>query len=161
MPDLMMRVRMPACRMMLLASAVVLQADHVAAEELTLDGLSATRLRPLFSTTRRPLPPPPPPEERSAQAVAAPPPPPPDVVLSAVVIGPDMRVAFLKRGKDAKALRITADSKVDGWAVTAIEARQVVLQDQTQTLTLELAKRPGAAVPTATGSVKPAAAPVR
>jgi len=91
----------------------------------SLEGLAATRDRPLFSPTRRPPPPPP-------QIVAAPPPPPPPPEPPSVLL-----VGVVMDGEEAKALvRFTTVNKViharigddiEGWKVAQIEGRKLVL----------------------------------
>jgi len=118
----------------------------------SLEMLAATRERPLFSSTRRP----PPLQERPRPS--AQPPQPPDVVLSAIVIGTGVEMAFLKRGKD-KTFPIRTGADVDGWSVTEIASRSVVLERNSQSITLEFPKRGGAA--TVAAGTAPAARPPR
>jgi general secretion pathway protein N len=96
-------------------------ANPLAAQPL--DGLSATRERPLFSPTRRPPPPPPPPVVRAPEP--PPPPPPPNVTL----------VGILMDGEEARALVRTPSTimharigdEIEGWKVVQIEGRKLVL----------------------------------
>jgi len=96
-------------------------ANPVAA--LPLDQLSTILDRPLFSPSRRPPPPPPPPV---AQA-PAPPPPPPDLVLFGVVMDGEGARAVVRAGADKKILRAQIGDDIDGWKVSQIEGRKVVL----------------------------------
>jgi general secretion pathway protein N len=89
----------------------------------TLDRLSATRDRPLFSPTRRP--PPPPPVARVEPAPPAPPPPPPNVVLIGVVMDSEETRAVV-RATD-KILRLQIGDDVGGWKVAQIDSRKLVL----------------------------------
>ncbi|MCK9917162.1 hypothetical protein MXD81_49295 [Microbacteriaceae bacterium K1510] len=148
--------RKSARSLFVLAAALLVPGDALLAAELTLDALNATRTRPLFSATRRP---PPPPKERTRPAAEVTPPQPPDVALSAIVIGTDMRIAFLKRGKDKKTFPVRPHDDVEGWTVTAIEPRQVTLGRDSQQVTLEFPKRGLAATPVATAAAKTASAP--
>lgn len=142
--------------LLVLAAALLVPGDALLAAELTLDALNATRTRPLFSATRRP---PPPPKERTRPTAEVAPPQPPDVALSAIIIGTDMRIAFLKRGKDKKTFPVRPQGDVDGWTVTAIEPRQVTLGRESQQVTLEFPKRGLATAPIATAAAKAASAP--
>lgn len=90
-----------------------------------LDGLSATRERPLFSPTRRPQPPP-------APVVAAPEPlpppaPPPDVALFGIVMDGEEARAVVRAGPAAKIMRVGIGDDIGGWKVAQIEGRQLVL----------------------------------
>jgi hypothetical protein len=98
-------------------------SNPVAAQ--SLDQLSATLDRPLFSPTRRPPAPPPP----VAQVVAPPPPPPPppNLVLFGVVIDGEGARAVVRAGADKKLLRAQIGDEIDGWKVSQIEGRKVVL----------------------------------
>ena len=107
-------------------------ANPVAAQ--SLDQLSSTLDRPLFSPSRRPPAPPPPPV---AQAVA-PPAPPPNLVLFGVVMDGEGARAILRTGADKKVQRAQIGDEIDGWKVSQIEARKVVLSldDRFATFTL-------------------------
>lgn len=103
----------------------------------TLDMLSATRQRPLFSPTRRA-----PPEEKPRQTTETlRQRPPPDVALNAIIIGSGVQVAWLKRAKETKAFPVKTGADVDGWSVATIAPRHVVLSNNTQSITLEFPKR--------------------
>jgi hypothetical protein len=90
-----------------------------------LEGLSATRERPLFSPTRRPVPPPPP--VVAALLPPPPPPPPPDVALFGIVMDGDEVHAVVRAGPAAKMMRVRIGDDVGGWKVAQIEGRQLVL----------------------------------
>ena len=96
-------------------------ANPVAAQPL--DQLSTILDRPLFSPSRRPPAPPPPPV---AQA-PAPPAPPPDLVLFGVVMDGEGARAVVRAGADKKILRAQIGDEIDGWKVSQIEGRKVVL----------------------------------
>ena len=105
----------------------------------------ATRSRPLFSPTRRPPPPPPP-----APVLVAPPavvmaPPPviaPDLAVSGVIVGTDTRIAIVKRPSDAVFTRLKPGSMIDGWTVSAIEPRAVVLRRDDRSVTIGMPDPP-------------------
>ena len=101
----------------------------------SLDRLTATRDRPLFSPSRRPVPPPPPPVE-PAPVVAAPPPP-PSVTLFGIVIDGEGARAIIRSGT-AKVERVQIGDEIGGWKVSQIEGRKLVLSldDRFATVTL-------------------------
>ncbi|WP_371425237.1 hypothetical protein [Tardiphaga sp.] len=120
-----------------------------AAEMPTLDRLTATRQRPLFSSTRRP-----PPEERPRQTADALRPQQPNVTLNAIILGSGIQMALLKRGRDTKAFPVTMGTEVDGWLVTKIAPNHVVLANDAQSVTLEFLKRANAPVPLPAGPTR-------
>jgi hypothetical protein len=91
----------------------------------SLDRLSATRDRPLFSPTRRPVPPPPPPVARVPEA--APPPPPPNVTVVGIVLDGEGARAIVRAGMGTKFERVQIGDDVGGWKVAQIEGRRLVL----------------------------------
>jgi general secretion pathway protein N len=97
-------------------------ANPVAAQ--ALDKLSTTLDRPLFSPSRRPPTPPPPPV---AQAPPPLPPPPPNLVLFGVVMDGEGARAVVRAGADRKLLRAQIGDDIDGWKVSQIDGRKVVL----------------------------------
>jgi hypothetical protein len=98
-------------------------SNPVAAQ--SLDQLSSTLDRPLFSPSRHPPAPPPPPV---VQAVAPPaPPPPPNLVLFGVVMDGDGARAIIRTGVDNKVQRAQVGDEIDGWKVSQIEGRKLVL----------------------------------
>ena len=99
-------------------------ANPVAAQ--SLDQLSSTLERPLFSPSRRPPAPPPPPVVQ-APPPPTPPPPPPDLVLFGVVMDGEGARAVVRAGADKKILRAQIGDDIDGWKVSQIEGRKVVL----------------------------------
>jgi hypothetical protein len=98
-------------------------ANPVAAQ--SLDQLSSTLERPLFSPSRRP--PPPPPPVAQAPPPPAPPPPPPNLVLFGVVMDGEGARAVVRSGADKKLVRAQIGDEIDGWKVSQIEGRKVVL----------------------------------
>jgi len=99
----------------------------------TLDRLSATRERPLFSPSRRPPAPPPAPI-----MAAAPPPAPPKLILFGIVMDADDARAVVGVGTGDKTRRVRIGDDIGGWKVTQIEERQLVLSldDRSATYTL-------------------------
>jgi hypothetical protein len=94
----------------------------------SIDSLSATRERPLFSPTRRPPARPaaaPPPLVRRADP--APPPSLPGVVLLGVVIGADTARAVVRSEAADKTLRVGIGDDIGGWRVSQIERHELVL----------------------------------
>jgi hypothetical protein len=104
-------------------SAAVL-ANPVAAQSLAQ--LSSTLDRPLFSPSRRPPAPPPPPVAQAA-APPAPPLPPPNLVLFGVVMDGEGARAVVRSGVDKKLVRAQIGDEIDGWKVSQIDGRKVVL----------------------------------
>jgi general secretion pathway protein N len=99
-------------------------SNPVAAQ--SLDELSATLDRPLFSPGRRPPAPPPPPAVQAA-APPAPPPSPPNLILFGVVMDGEGARALVRTSADKKILRAQIGDDIDGWKVSQIEGRKVVL----------------------------------
>jgi hypothetical protein len=91
----------------------------------SLDRLSATRDRPLFSPTRRPVPPPPPPVVHAPEVV--PPPPPPNVTVVGIVLDGDGARAIVRSGMGKKSERVQIGDDIGGWKVSQIEGRRLVL----------------------------------
>ena len=99
-------------------------SNPVAAQ--SLDQLSTILDRPLFSPTRRPPAPPPPPVVQAAEP-PAPPPSPPNLVLFGVVMDGEGARAVVRAGADKKLVRAQIGDEFDGWKVSQIEGRKVVL----------------------------------
>lgn len=116
--------------MQLVAAAAIQAQDQPAAAlsnpvaAQSLDRLSTTLERPLFSPSRRPPAPPPPPVAQ-APAPPAPPSPPPNLILFGVVMDGENARAVLRAG--AKVVRAQIGDEIDGWKVSQIEGRKVVL----------------------------------
>ena len=101
-------------------------SNPVAAQ--SLDQLSTILDRPLFSPSRRPpAPPPAPPPIVQAVEPPAPPPPPPNLVLFGVVMDGEGARAVVRAGADKKLVRAQIGDEIDGWKVSQIEGRKVVL----------------------------------
>ena len=112
--------------------------------EQSLDRLSVTRDRPLFSPSRRPPAPPPPPVERVAEP--APPPPPPDVTLFGVVVDGEGARAIIRSGA-AKMARVQIGDDIGGWKVSQIDGRRLVLSLDGRLATFTLFSREGGSRP--------------
>jgi hypothetical protein len=97
-------------------------ANPVAAQPL--DQLSTILDRPLFSPSRRPPAPPPP---SVVRAPTSPVPPPPNLVLFGVVMDGEGARAIVRAGADKKLVRAQIGDEIDGWKVSQIEGRKVVL----------------------------------
>jgi general secretion pathway protein N len=127
----------------------------------TLDGLWATRERPLFDADRRPPAQPPP---LVARPAPPPPPsvapasrPPPALILTGIVIAGDKAYAIVSESVGARPKAVQTGQDVGGWRVDQIAPRQVVLTAGTDRVVLELKPRnqPG---PAGSQPVRPAAA---
>jgi len=105
---------------------VAAPSNPVAAQ--SLEQLSTILDRPLFSPSRRPpAPPPAPPPIVQAAEPPAPPPPPPNLVLFGVVMDGEGARAVVRAGADKKLVRAQIGDEIDGWKVSQIEGRKVVL----------------------------------
>jgi hypothetical protein len=93
-------------------------------EAQPLDRLSATRERPLFSPTRRPIPPPPPPSPEAAPVAVVP--QPPNVQLFGIVVDDEGARAIVRSGAE-KVDRVQIGDDIGGWKVSQIEGRRLVL----------------------------------
>lgn len=114
----------------------------------SLEQMSATHNRPLFSSTRRP---PPVAAAPPAQEPEAPPPPqPPAVTLFGTVSDAQGRQAIVLAPTD-NIVRVRIGDEIEGWKVAAIEARQVVLSlaDRSATFAMFKARGPDQSTKTA------------
>jgi general secretion pathway protein N len=94
----------------------------------SLEKLSAIVDRPLFSPSRRPpAPPPEPAPVVQAAEPPPPPPPPPNLVLFGVVMDGESARAVVRSGADKKMIRAQIGDEIDGWKVSQIEGRKLVL----------------------------------
>jgi general secretion pathway protein N len=118
------------------------QANPLA--RLSLDKLVATRERPLFAPTRRP-PPAEPVAVGSVDPPPPPPPPPPSLALFGIVKDGEGASALVRAQASDKVQRVRVGDKVDGWEVSRIEERQVVLElaDRSTSFTLFSRGAPG------------------
>ena len=110
-------------------------ANPLAAQ--SMEGLSATVDRPLFSPSRR-APAPPPAPIAQAPEPPAPPPPLPNVVLVGIVMDGESARAVIRTGAEKKIMRARIGDDVGGWKVSQIEGRKLVLSldDRLATFTL-------------------------
>jgi len=90
----------------------------------SLDRLSATRERPLFSPSRRAPAPPPPPPPRPPP----PPPEPPNVTLVGIVMDAGEARAIVQPGPTNEVRRVRIGDEIGGWKVAQIESRRLVLK---------------------------------
>lgn len=128
----------------LLATASTLFTAGVparAADVPTFETLSATRQRPLFAPNRKA-----PPDENTRTPTKAQQPP-PDVSLTAIIHGPGVQMALLKRAKDPKPVTVTMGADVDGWSVSTIAPRHVILSTTGRSITLEFPRRGNPPIP--------------
>jgi general secretion pathway protein N len=106
----------------------------------SLERLSATVDRPLFSPSRRPPAPPPPPVARAPEPPALPPPP-PDLVLSGIVMDGEGARAVVRVGAEKKNKRAQIGDDIGGWMVSQIEGRRLVLSRDGRFATFTLFSR--------------------
>ena len=66
----------------------------------------------------------------------------PDLAVSGVIVGTDTRIAIVKRPSDAAFTRLTPGSKIDGWTVSEIEPRAVVLRRDDRSVTIGMPDPP-------------------
>ena len=66
----------------------------------------------------------------------------PDLAVSGVIVGTDPRIALVKRPSDAAFMRLTPGSKIDGWTVSEIEPRAVVLRRDDRSVTIGMPDPP-------------------
>jgi len=102
----------------------------------SLGHLSATLERPLFAPTRRPPPPPVlavvrPPDPK-------PPSPPPSVALFGIITDAEQASAVLRVGPADKIMRVHIGDEVEGWKVTQIDWRKLVLSQNNRSATFTL-----------------------
>jgi hypothetical protein len=90
----------------------------------SLDRLSATRERPLFSPSRRAPAPPAPPPPRPPP----PPPEPPNVTLVGIVMNAEEARAIVQSGPKNEVRRVRVGDDIGGWKVAQIENRRLVLK---------------------------------
>jgi general secretion pathway protein N len=118
--------------------AAIAAIDNPLAAE-SLDQLSTTRQRPLFSPTRRPVPPPPPPVSIPRIVSVSPPPsPPPSVMLFGIVSDASGYLAILRPSTTEKITRVKLGDEISGWRVTEIEPRRLVLSHDSRSTAFTL-----------------------
>jgi hypothetical protein len=131
----------------LLASASAQAAPRNPLDALRLEDLTASRERPLFAPSRRPPPAarvePSPAVELTPDVVKAAPPPPFDLV--GAVVGENARYALLRQRTTNKVARLRPGDVAEGWRVTAIGIRSVVLERDGRSDSLALNSTPSIA----------------
>jgi hypothetical protein len=105
------------------------------AEMPTLDRLSATRQRPLFVQSRKA------PMDDAVRTPVKVQQPSPDLALNAIIFGPGVQIALLKRPGDAKPVIVRTGSDIDGWSVSTIAPRYVILTAPGRSITLDFPRR--------------------
>jgi hypothetical protein len=104
-------------------SSGVMLSNPLAAQ--SLERLSATVDRPLFSPSRRP------PASTASPVAMVPeplaPPAPPDLVLSGIVMDGERALAVVRIGAEKKILHAQLGDNIGGWTVSQIEGRRLVL----------------------------------
>jgi hypothetical protein len=108
---------------------------------IALDAVSATRERPLFSPSRRPL----------SAAVAVVPPPPskpevperPQLSLVGTVIGATESIGVFVEQATNEVVRLRAGEGRDGWVLQVIDGRKVTFERDRRHVTLSLPSRNG------------------
>ena len=90
---------------------------------LSLDQFSATRARPLFSSTRRS----PGPSVVFASPVAEPPTPPPNLELYGTIIDGDEALAIVVSPSNKQKTRVRLGEEISGWKIDKIEERKLTL----------------------------------
>jgi hypothetical protein len=105
----------------------------------SLERLSATVDRPLFSPSRRP----PPGPVAQAPEPPAPPAPPPNLVLSGIVMDGKNARAVVQLGAEKRTLHAQIGDNIDGWTVSRIEGRKLVLSLDGRFATFTLFNREG------------------
>jgi hypothetical protein len=116
-------------------SSTVTLSNPLAAQ--SLEQLSATLDRPLFSPSRRRTPAP---VTTSAQ-LPVPAAPPPDLILSGIVMDGSGARAVIQVGAEKRTLRAIVGDNIDGWTVTRIEGRKLVLSLDGRFVTFTLFNR--------------------
>jgi hypothetical protein len=99
-----------------------------------LDEFTATRDRPLFTRGRRP------PAVRAAPVAAAPPapPPPPKLALFGILVEDGEASAVIRGAPSEKAIHVRVGDDVDGWKVSKIAERQIVLSQDDRSITFTM-----------------------
>lgn len=117
----------------------------------SLDELTATRDRPLFTRGRRP-----PAVAHAAPAVAAPPPaPPPQLALFGIVVEAGEASAVVRGAPSEKVMHVRVGDQVDGWEVSQIAERQIVLSQDDRSVTFTMFDANHAATPTDVNHMAP------
>ena len=124
----------------------------------SLDRLSATRERPLFSPSRRAPAPPAPPPPRPPP----PPPEPPNVTLVGIVMDAGEARAIVQSGPKNEVRRVRTGDDIGGWKVAQIETRRLVLKLDSRLATFSMFsghRNPAPRAPRAATQAAPRTAP--
>jgi len=121
----------------------------------SLDRLSATRERPLFSPSRRAPAPPPPPIVRPPP----PPPEPPNVTLVGIVMDAEEARAIVQSGSKNEVRRVRVGDDIGGWKVAQIENRRLVLKLDSRQATFSMFSGQRKPAPRAAPKAAPQPAP--
>lgn len=100
-----------------------------------LDEFTATREHPLFTRGRRP------PAATHAVPVAAapaPPPPPPSIALIGILVESGEASAVVRGAPSEKAIHVRVSDDIDGWKVSKIGERQIVLSQDDRSVTFTM-----------------------
>jgi hypothetical protein len=123
----------------------------------SLDRLSATRERPLFSPSRRAPAPPAPPPPRPPP----PPPEPPNVTLVGIVMDAEEARAIVQSGPTNEVRRVRVGDEIGGWKVAQIESRRLVLKLDSRLATFSMFSGHRKPAPRAAAQAAPRAAAQR
>ena len=130
----MKTMRIALCAMV----AIEIVAARAQNGEPTLESLHATRNRPLFSPSRRP----PPASQAAGSAVAVQgtrlPTPAPQVELTGVIFGSYQQTAILRQPGKPEPKLVQLGAMVDGWRVTSITPRSIVLTRAKRSVEMQL-----------------------
>lgn len=101
-----------------------------------LDEFTATRDRPLFTRGRRP------PAALHAPPVTAappaPPPPPPKLALFGILVQDGEASAIVRGAPSEKVIHVRVGDDIDGWKVSKIAERQIVLSQDDRSVTFTM-----------------------
>ena len=107
--------------------------------------LSATRDRPLFSVSRRPLTPAAPaaPAPTSTVAAQAPAPETPPFTLVGTIVGADSRIAIFYDDTSKIASGVREGERASGWTLRSVDPRSATLEESGRVVTLALPEPSG------------------
>lgn len=131
---------------------------------MSLDSLTATRARPLFTPSRRP-----PVTEEAAPAPAAPPPPPAkpslQLTLLGTVVGRQEAYGIFLDPSRPTPLNLRAGATHNGWMLTAVAEREATLRNGAEAVVLKMPYRepppPASPGPRPPEPTRPGAGPTR
>jgi general secretion pathway protein N len=118
----------------------------------SLDEFTATRDRPLFTRGRRP-----PAVAHAVPAVAAPPPPapPPQLALFGILVEAGEASAVVRGAPSEKVIHVRVGDQIDGWEVSQIAERQIVLSQDDRSVAFTMFDSSHAATPTDVNHMPP------